>query len=188
MSDMETLALGSIAPELWRNGGGVTRTLAREGDEWRVSIAEVQKDGSYSRFEGLSRISFVLRGDGVVLRDADHAIELLPRQAMEYDGDTPWQATLIDGPVSVLNVMSRRGRYRVKATSITRSIAVEPGRAAVALALGTGCRLNIQSDEAHELNRGNAAIFRTLGAALRIEAQRDSTDLLIVITIEPAHG
>lgn len=191
MSLMETLALDLVPPEPWRNGGGVTRTIAREGDEWRVSIAEIGKDGPYSRFEGLNRVSYVLRGEGVALRDAENTIELRPREAIEYDGGRAWQATLIGGPVRALNVMSKAGRYRMNVTSLTRSIAVEPGRAAVVLALGIGCRLQVQPHEAHELMPGNAAVFRKLEAALLLAPHRnhsspdDEAGELVVVTIEP---
>lgn len=66
---MRRVSIASIAPERWRNGGGLTRTVASQGGDWRVSIAEVARDGPYSRFEGIARISVVLRGHGVVLRD-----------------------------------------------------------------------------------------------------------------------
>ena len=188
---METLALDSIPPEQWRNGGGITRTIAREGDEWRVSIAEVQKDGPYSRFEGLSRVSFVLRGAGVVLRDAEQAIDLRPREAAAYDGGKPWEATLMNGPVSALNVMSKPGRYEVNVTAVTRSMRIEPGRVAVVLTSAIGCLLQVHPDETHELNPGNAAIFRKLEAALQLTSQRNNTsnadesDLPVVVTLEP---
>lgn len=191
MSLMETLALDSLPPEPWRNGGGVTRTIVREGDEWRVSIAKVGKDGPYSGFEGLKRVSYVLRGEGVMLRDAENTIELRPREAIEYDGDRSWQATLIGGPVRALNIMSKAGRYRMKVNPVTRSIAVEPGRAAIVLALGIGCRLQLQSDEAHELGPRNAAVFRKLETALLLAPHRnhpspdDEAGELVVVTIEP---
>lgn len=66
----------ALPPEPWKNGGGVTRTLAADKDaaesaaaRWRVSIADITRDGPYSRFAGDDRVSVVLSGAGVVLRD-----------------------------------------------------------------------------------------------------------------------
>ena len=66
----------ALPPEPWKNGGGVTRTLAADKDaaesaaaRWRVSIADITRDGLYSRFAGDDRVSVVLSGAGVVLRD-----------------------------------------------------------------------------------------------------------------------
>jgi environmental stress-induced protein Ves len=194
MSIVETCSLDSIQEEPWRNGGGVTRTIAREESEWRVSIAEVQRDGPYSRFEGLSRVSFVLRGKGVVLRDAGKSIELRPRQAAGYDGDRSWEASLIDGPIGALNVMSKAGRYRVNVTSVTSSVFVEPGRVAIVLALETGCQLTVQPNETRELKPGNAAILRKIEAPLLLAPLRNDTSaddepgLPVVVTIEPIQG
>lgn len=78
--------IDSIAPEPWRNGGGMTRAVAQHGDDWRVSIAEVESDGPYSRFDDIARISLVLRGHGVVLRHDDDTVLLKRFEAVEYDG------------------------------------------------------------------------------------------------------
>ena len=66
----------ALPPEPWKNGGGVTRTLAADKDaaesaaaRWRVSVADITRDGLYSRFAGDDRVSVVLSGTGVVLRD-----------------------------------------------------------------------------------------------------------------------
>lgn len=54
----------ALPPEPWKNGGGVTRTLAVDGQaavpRWRVSIADIEQDGPYSRFPGYDRVSVVL--------------------------------------------------------------------------------------------------------------------------------
>jgi uncharacterized protein len=187
---METLALDSIVPEPWRNGGGITRTVAREGDKWRVSIAEVQRNGPYSRFEGLSRISFVLRGEGIILRDTKSAIKLSRLQATGYDGGTSWEAILVGGPVTALNVMSQRERYRVQVASVASSIVVNAGRSAIVFAWSSECQVQIQAEE-RVLKSGNAAIFRELNDELRITNNRESastddeSDLIVVVTIEP---
>jgi environmental stress-induced protein Ves len=60
-----------VAPTPWRNGGGVTRQLAvwpAQGEwAWRMSVAEVDRSGPFSRFEGIERWLAVLQGNGVQL-------------------------------------------------------------------------------------------------------------------------
>ncbi|MDH0092373.1 HutD family protein [Achromobacter mucicolens] len=100
----------ALPPEPWKNGGGVTRTLAADpGGRWRVSIADIQRDGPYSRFAGYDRVSVVLSGEGVTLQGEGVAVQLLPREPASFGGDTVLQSTLIGGPVRVLNLFVRRG-------------------------------------------------------------------------------
>ncbi|SDV50679.1 HutD/Ves family protein [Chitinasiproducens palmae] len=118
---VDVAALADIPAEPWRNGGGITRTLA-VGDGWRASLAEIGRDGPYSRFAGTLRLSLIVAGAGVRLRAtaAEHATahELLPGQAVQYDGDAAWQASLIDGPALALNLIARAGAYRLHAQTL----------------------------------------------------------------------
>ena len=63
--------LTDVAATPWRNGGGVTRELAvwpAQGEwAWRMSVAEVDRSGPFSRFEGIERWLAVLQGNGVQL-------------------------------------------------------------------------------------------------------------------------
>lgn len=97
-----------LPPQPWRNGAGVTRTLAARDDAWRISIAEILEDGPYSRFTDTHRESLVLHGDDVVLTGGDTIVRLSRTPSPVFDGDTPWHATLTGNAVSMLNVIARR--------------------------------------------------------------------------------
>jgi len=121
----------AVTPEPWKNGGGVTRTLsvdaAQQAPRWRVSVADIDRDGPYSRFPGYDRVSVVLTGGGVELvEDADayadaadvadvadladaRRITLAPGVATAFAGDAGFQARLVNGPVRVLNLFVLRG-------------------------------------------------------------------------------
>jgi environmental stress-induced protein Ves len=100
----------ALPPEPWKNGGGVTRTLAADPDgRWRVSIADIERDGPYSRFPGYDRVSVVLSGEGVTLQGEGVAVPLRPREPAPFRGDDVLQSTLIGGAVRVLNLFVRRG-------------------------------------------------------------------------------
>lgn len=103
----------------WKNGGGSTTEVAiapanatLETFDWRVSMAHVATPGPFSRFPGIDRTLAVIAGAGLHLAMAGLTVTL-DRGAPPhfFPGDIETAATLIDGPVDDLNVMSRRARY-----------------------------------------------------------------------------
>ncbi len=104
--------------ERWRNGGGTTRTVAIDppgatvaaGFAWRISVADVAQDGPFSAMPGVDRSLWLLDGNGVELRCGDSVTLLRERfQRLDFVGEAPITARLLDGPVRDLNVMTRRG-------------------------------------------------------------------------------
>lgn len=193
MSAIDVRSLASVPGEPWRNGGGVTRTLATGSDQWRISLAEVERDGPYSRFEGISRISLVMRGGGVALRDAHATVMLKPFEAVEFDGGPAWNASLIDGPVSVLNVMSARGRYRARVRAIVDRITVPLNCAAVVVALDSRCSFREEgTGRTGHVEPGEVLIVNDvtrpleLNAAKAVAASGEPPRLAVLVTIEPS--
>ena len=89
----------------WKNGLGWTREILRapsEGDawDWRLSIAEVEKDGPFSEFEGCDRELVLLAGEGMRLRfDDGECVELTPPHSRHrFAGERPLSAELVAGP------------------------------------------------------------------------------------------
>lgn len=107
----------ALPPEPWKNGGGVTRTLAADpAGRWRVSIADIERDGPYSRFPGYDRVSVVLAGDGVMLQGEGVAVPLRLREPAVFGGDALLQSALVGGPVQVLNLFVLRGSAMASVT------------------------------------------------------------------------
>jgi environmental stress-induced protein Ves len=105
-------------PLPWRNGGGVTRELARhpmyDEFEWRMSVADVSTDGPFSSFEGQDRIIVLLTGAGIDLDNATDrtSVALRPPFGMHrFPGEATVHATLPGGPTTDLNLMWRRDRW-----------------------------------------------------------------------------
>ena len=103
----------------WKNGGGTTTEIAVSPDgagldefDWRMSMARVEGSGPFSSFAGIDRTLSVLEGEGIVLDVADRpAVRLTPASApLAFPADLPTSAALIAGPITDLNVMTRRGR------------------------------------------------------------------------------
>jgi hypothetical protein len=101
-----------VTAQPWRNRGGVTRELLAlpAGESWqvRVSVADIDTDGPFSRYPGVQRWFTVLQGQGVVLTIDDTVHRLVPGSSpLRFDGAAAAQAHLIDGPTRDLNLMLR---------------------------------------------------------------------------------
>lgn len=104
----------------WKNGGGATTEIAVSPEgagldafDWRVSMARVESDGPFSNFPGVDRVLTMLDGKGIILSvDGRIPIGLLnTSDPLHFPGDVPTSCRLIDGPVTDLNVMVRRGSF-----------------------------------------------------------------------------
>ena len=106
--------LADIPATPWRNGGGVTRELAMWPDAgdwaWRMSVADVDQSGPFSKFEGIERWFAVLEGAGVQLDVAGvpHRVTAAD-EPLFFDGGAATDCELIDGKTRDFNLMVRRG-------------------------------------------------------------------------------
>ncbi|QDW50879.1 HutD family protein [Burkholderia sp. KBS0801] len=114
----------------WKNGGGVTREIAAfsprgtssgaapgaalDAFAWRVSVADVDAAGPFSRFDGVDRTLVLLSGAGMTLTEAGGARHVLdaPLARADFAGETAIDATLHDGPTRDFNLMTRRSAAR----------------------------------------------------------------------------
>ncbi|WP_249189563.1 HutD/Ves family protein [Burkholderia ambifaria] len=184
--------IDSVPPELWRNGGGVTRTLATCGTDWRVSLASIERNGPYSRFAGIDRVSLVLSGNGVTLTGNDMDLRLRPWVVGQYDGDADWHATLIDGPSLALNVMNRKERYRASVRLVDAPLVVRPGCLAIVVAMDRGCTFAEGPDaRAGDVMPGHVLVSEHHAQPLRLAPQAASAGgvarepYAVLVTIEP---
>jgi len=128
------LSLGDVAPAPWRNGGGVTCELlawpSPQDWDWRISVAKVEKNGPFSRFEGVERWFAVLGGAGVRLVLDGQAHELTLQSApLCFDGAQPCACELLDGPTKDFNLMVRNGRASARMVRVVGGMdtGVAPG-------------------------------------------------------------
>ncbi len=122
------VSLAAVAPQPWRNGGGTTRELLvwPGGDAWkaRVSVADVNADGPFSRFERIERWFAVLDGAGVDLRIGGGTQRLTAAtQPFSFSGEAPVQCSLVDGPTRDFNLMTEPGRSQMQ--RVTGQLAFE---------------------------------------------------------------
>lgn len=108
------IAANEYRRERWKNGTGWTRQIVRVPDgpdwDWRLSIAEIERDGPFSPFPGVDRELVLIRGNGLRLRlGQDEVRELLPpHDRIRFAGESLVRGELIDGPTHDFNLMWRR--------------------------------------------------------------------------------
>jgi environmental stress-induced protein Ves len=124
----------------WKNGGGETTEIAvspagagLDDFDWRVSMARVETSGPFSSFAGIDRTLAILEGQGMVLEiDGWEPSTLTAGTApLSFPADVPTFAELTSGPITDLNVMTRRGR-------LTHSVSRLEVAGPMALAATTG--------------------------------------------------
>ena len=116
----ERIDLRALVARPWKNGAGVTREIARGGPggdafDWRISVAEVERDAPFSQFPGVDRCIVLLRGAGMRLRARDGSVDhrlIEPYVPLRFAADVALDATLVGGASSDFNVMTRRGAFR----------------------------------------------------------------------------
>lgn len=109
---VRAVRVDQVAPQRWRNGGGVTRELLAwpRAEAWRlrVSVADVAADGPFSAFPGVERWFAVLDGKGVELTVGGTAHRLTAEgPPLRFGGEAPADCRLLDGPTRDLNLMLR---------------------------------------------------------------------------------
>jgi len=102
----------------WKNGGGTTVELHREGDGpagfgWRVSIATVPGDGPFSRFDGYDRHIMAIEGDGFTLEGGPGGpIPVHPVfEPRHFSGDWSIFGRVRNGPSRDFNLIALRERF-----------------------------------------------------------------------------
>ena len=138
-----------VRPEPWANGGGTTRELARADDgSWRISLADIDRDGPFSTFAGRHRLLTVVDGPVLALDVDGEAQVVEPHRPFAFSGDATVVASVPEGPVRVLNV-------------VVDPVAVQPF--VTVLELGRGSTLPLAADQAAYVLTGADAGSLVLG-------------------------
>ena len=104
----------------WKNGRGETTEIAvwPEGAGlqdfgWRLSMAGVSEHGAFSAFPGIDRTLAVLSGGGIELEVEGRGRHRVTQgtEPLAFPGDVAATAHLLVGPITDLNLMTRRGAY-----------------------------------------------------------------------------
>ncbi|HEY9181212.1 MAG TPA: HutD family protein [Candidatus Baltobacteraceae bacterium] len=97
----------------WRNGGGWTRVLAQSDEQepftWRISRAEIERDGPFSNYSGYDR-TIVSEDEPFTLEFIDgERVAVKALQPFSFDGEREVWCRLHGKAVTAFNVMTLRG-------------------------------------------------------------------------------
>ncbi|MBB3318814.1 MULTISPECIES: HutD family protein [unclassified Rhizobium] len=155
----------------WKNGGGETIEIAVSPEgapisdfDWRISMAIVATDGPFSIFAGVDRTLSILEGNGMSLAIDGHAPVLLTQESapLAFPADVAVSAALPDGPITDLNVMTRRNmlRHRVERLAVNSTTSMRP-EAQTCLLLCRQAALAVEwSDQHVELEPGDTILLK----------------------------
>jgi uncharacterized protein len=178
----------------WKNGGGITREVASwpedaglDDFDWRISLAEVASGGPFSAFPGVDRVITVVDGGGMELTvdGVRHSVAERHRP-FAFPGDADTRCRLLDGAITDLNVMTRRGRVTagVEIVRASRPLPSATGRTMVLLVLEGQVRLGRTLLGRHDavLDRGTGDAD---GASVVCE---DGASVAALITLDDISG
>ncbi len=158
----------------WKNGAGVASAIAGEPEgtgyeafDWRLSGALVERGGPFSHFPDVDRIMLILSSGRLVLDGIAPAPVVLDAGSapLAFPGDVTVTATLPEGPIRNLNLMTDRRRLTASAERLTIT-------SPVALTAPDGGRLIVYGEAGflsvagHRLEAGDTLVARegvTLG-------------------------
>ena len=188
-------SLTALTSEPWRNSGGVTRTVAvggqtdADGWAWRISIADIARDGPFSIFPGRDRHLALIDGNGIALR-GDTAIRLADVGAVaSFRGDDAYDASLIDGPARVWNLMTERrstfGSIQKRTGSIERLM--QPGAlVSCVYVIAAVYRLQMPDRDHVDLHTGDGVVFERFIDATRLSsADANAAVLVTQVALRP---
>lgn len=171
------ILLAEVSASPWRNGGGVTRELLAWPDaqnwHWRLSVAEVASNGSFSRFDGVQRWFAVLGGAGVQLQLPGQTHVLTVDSApLCFDGAVPVDCQLLNGATQDFNLMLRRDRASATMQRLSGVSRFELSTPKTIALYTMNTRASVLFDQKEFDFPPHSLVWRTLpaGAALQVTA------------------
>lgn len=175
----------------WKNGGGETIEIAISPPEasidafdWRVSMARVEQDGPFSAFPGVDRTLAILDGEGIELTLDGQLPVAIVDQPFSFPGDVAAVSRLLSGPVTDLNVMTRRGKLTHRVTQLVSSgVSDFVVRSPTALLYCHRGEVAIEDEYAapFELAEGDTLFIQAQPNSLRLNARVPARLLLVEI-------
>jgi uncharacterized protein len=156
LAQVQRIDVHALPMQRWKNGAGTTRDIARgpagaslDDFDWRISLAELERDAPFSSFPGIERCIVLLQGAGMALRgDGGNNVQALRRLVpWTFDGELALSAQLTDGHCSDFNVMTRRGRWRADVRVLHGAAAVASGHVTLLLAVEGGWQVGKEAIE-----------------------------------------
>ncbi len=184
------ISVDAVPPQPWRNGGGITRELLAAPDverwQWRVSIADIERDGPFSAWPGVQRWFAVLEGAGVSLT-IDGAVHVVTSGsgALLFDGAAMTACRLLDGPTRDLNLMLRGARGALEKVVAAQAWRPAASQCGLFAASAGRCRAD---DVEFDVAARSLLWFDTAPATLRFVASPPPADCGWWLSATPREG
>lgn len=106
---MQILSASALIDVPWKNGGGITRNIAKglhgARPAWTISRADVAQNGPFSDFSGMTRVLTIVSGGGMTLTTPSLSLDASLWTPVIFDGGLAIESLLSDGPLTDLNLM-----------------------------------------------------------------------------------
>ena len=193
---MKLIRRSELRPMPWKNGGGTTCEIMAMPDgasldafDWRISIANIDASGPFSRFPGIDRSIAVLAGSGMRLSSPESEPVVLgaDQPPWSFAGEALIDCQLSGSPTQDFNVMSRRHRVRHRLTRIHITSPLQLSRSApiTGICLGSGFELGLATAAGLQANLGLhdfALLDRLDGDFVTVSAGREASILVVELT------
>jgi uncharacterized protein len=188
----------------WRNGRGFTLEIAREpsaGEDfaWRLSLADIDRDGDFSAYPGYRRAIVLIAGERLDLKFRGHGKRTLDPggRSARFEGDWETHCAIPQGRCTDLSLIVRQGSAarsgcvvrapRVMRVKLTARLVVAANlhgalfviAGAVAVGESTGARPRIMRA------RDSLILSRGRERALRLRNLQPSAAQLVLLSWRP---
>ena len=186
----ERLCFSELLPVAWQNGGGVTREVARqEGDGkspgWRVSVAELDREGPFSIIAGVRRHFTVIGEHPVTLVLPDQRAVLAPRESFIFEGEAAVNCLLPEGPSRALNLMYNPANWQASVRWLTSGGPLRQAPSAETLILAVDGQAWLVGESSLPITSGDIWHWPRLNAAY--ELATDSGNTMTFETLPATH-
>ena len=151
----------------WKNGGGRTLEIACEPPGagtaafvWRVSVADIERDGPFSAFPGVDRTLVLIEGNGMRLASGSDSLDVRAAyEPVRFPGESAPDCALVDGPTRDFNLMVRRGKARGDVLVVREAArVVEPARTRICYAAAGACACRVAAHAPIAVPSGHALL------------------------------
>jgi uncharacterized protein len=174
----------------WKNGGGTTLDIAvsppgasLDTFDWRLSLAQVDRDGPFSRFDNVDRTLVLLSG-AMTLHENNRRIDLVRNEPFAFEGERAIEATVAGGCTLDFNVMTRRGRtsHTARCESFSKRANIETRNAStvVLFALEPGLIVDGEQLDVHD-----TAIVTAQRVSVTTAARAAAALVIEIVDIHP---
>ncbi len=142
----------------WKNGKGQTQELCiNDGGtidlfDWRISIASVTQDGTFSNFPNYQRKLILIKGNGIKLIHDENKTNMLNNvlDMASFNGKSITRTELVDGSIFDFNVMTHEDKYNCKVDTYVDTRRINISKCDICFIYNLDGEVNVKGEEISE--------------------------------------